>query len=72
MKDFLQDLEAGTHQGPILLITHRITMTLLLQQFHAAIGFKECKEMTNPDVYLVDPAAGGVSVKHIWNTAWPV
>ncbi|ALP36163.1 hypothetical protein ASL14_08275 [Paenibacillus sp. IHB B 3084] len=67
IKPVLHNINSNLINQPIILVTHRLTMTLLLQQYNKNIGYKEFNEITHPDVYLVDIIYDGVQVKHIWN-----
>jgi 2,3-bisphosphoglycerate-dependent phosphoglycerate mutase len=56
-------LESGQHT--FLLVTHRLTITLLLH--HYAPDFV-LEDMTNPDLYLLTFRNGNSQVKRLWNT----
>ncbi|MEM5627295.1 phosphoglycerate mutase family protein [Bacillus wiedmannii] len=54
--------------SPIIVITHRITMTLLMQQFDSTIGYNHCRNMSNPDVYIVNSTMTDEKVERIWQS----
>lgn len=66
VSQFLVEFENKAEGKGLIVVTHRITATILLQEFDKDIGFKECREMTNPDVYLVKIQQGVHQVKRIW------
>lgn len=68
VSQFLVEIENKAEGKVLIVVTHRITATMLLQEFDKDIGFKECREMTNPDVYLVKIQQGVHQVKRIWSS----
>ncbi|MCF6796742.1 histidine phosphatase family protein [Bacillus sp. ET1] len=53
--------------GTFILITHRVTMALLLRHFdEKRFGFNECMELTNPDVFVVTQVNGNTHIEDIW------
>jgi 2,3-bisphosphoglycerate-dependent phosphoglycerate mutase len=68
LRNFINELGEVKSDNPILIVTHRLTMALFMQQFDKKIGYEEFRSMTNPDVYLIKNTAGNVSAKRIWST----
>ncbi|MCE5172265.1 histidine phosphatase family protein [Paenibacillus profundus] len=67
VSELVDQLLRGGEQQTHLLVTHQITMTLLLQRYDARFGFETCMELTNPDVFLIEFADGEVQqIRHIW------
>lgn len=66
IKKLLADLKSSIATTVMIMVTHRVTITLLLKEFKEDIGYKECIEMTNPDVYLVETVNRDIQVKRIW------
>ncbi|MGM2730931.1 histidine phosphatase family protein [Bacillus cereus group sp. Bce005] len=63
LKDDL--LQSG---GTFLLVTHSVTMTLLLRHFDSnRFGFEQWEKLTNPDVYLVTLTDNDINIEDIWN-----
>lgn len=54
--------EAGT----TILVSHGNLITLILKHFDERFGFNEWKEMSNPDVFLLEIEEERASVKSIW------
>ena len=44
--------------GDIVLVTHGNLMSLLLHHISPSFGFKEWAQLSNPDVYIVEPING--------------
>ncbi|PHE53611.1 histidine phosphatase family protein [Bacillus pseudomycoides] len=62
----VNELLQSSSEGMFILITHRVTMTLLLRYFDESFGFIQCMKMTNPDVYVVTSENGNIRVEDIW------
>ncbi|MGE7090715.1 histidine phosphatase family protein [Lysinibacillus sp. NPDC048646] len=66
VRSLLNELNEGDDDNSVILVTHRVTMTLLLSEFDRGIGFEQCKTMNNVDVYLVTAVNNGSQVERIW------
>ncbi|EON70133.1 histidine phosphatase family protein [Lysinibacillus sphaericus] len=66
VSSLLNELNEGDDDNSVILVTHRVTMTLLLSEFDRGIGFEQCKTMNNVDVYLVTAVNNGSQVERIW------
>ncbi|MFG6121191.1 MULTISPECIES: histidine phosphatase family protein [Thalassobacillus] len=62
----LEEIERDENHQGIALITHGNLMALLLQSFDVEIGFEQWKEISNPDVFLVQKQGGDYTVERIW------
>ncbi|MBO0962911.1 histidine phosphatase family protein [Neobacillus sp. MM2021_6] len=49
-----------------IIVTHGNLMSLLLKRFNKDIGFKDWKNLSNPDVYLLDNENNKVTIKRLW------
>jgi len=66
VRELLNELNENNVDNPAILVTHRVTMTLLLHEFDREIGFEHCKNMQNVDVYLVTAMNSSSRVERIW------
>ncbi|WP_181348416.1 histidine phosphatase family protein [Thalassobacillus sp. CUG 92003] len=62
----LQELENDADHDTTLLVTHGNLLALMLQLFNVEIGFKEWKQISNPDAYLVQKQGGDYIAERIW------
>ena len=63
VRNVVDGLEAGSRT---VLVTHGNLMALLLSSFDQRFGFKEWKELTNPDVFLIRIMNDEAVVERIW------
>lgn len=49
-----------------LIVTHGNLMSLLLHCYQPSFGFENWKNLSNPDVYLIEFANNNVAIEHIW------
>ncbi|TLS38136.1 histidine phosphatase family protein [Pseudalkalibacillus caeni] len=56
-----------TKDEHIVFVLHGNIMALLLKHFDPSFGFKEWKQLSNPDVFEVQLENGNASVSRIWN-----
>ncbi|MCT2536085.1 histidine phosphatase family protein [Aquibacillus koreensis] len=50
----------------VVIVTHGNLLALLLHRFQGDIGFNHWKELTNPDIFLVQGKEQEYSVERIW------
>lgn len=50
----------------IVIVTHGNLMSLLLNYFNTNFGFNDWKNLSNPDVFLIESLNGEVIYKRIW------
>lgn len=62
----IEDL-TNTDSEYIALVTHGNLTALLLNYMSQNFGFEEWKQLSNPDVYLVESKLNHFSYKRIWN-----
>lgn len=55
-----------TKSSTTVIVTHGNMLAILLKEFQADIGFKQWKEFTNPDIYLVEKREKQFIVQRIW------
>lgn len=49
-----------------MIVTHGNIMSLLLNSYDKNFGFAQWKNLSNPDVFLLQMSPSNVSMKHIW------
>ncbi|ETT31549.1 hypothetical protein C161_26305 [Paenibacillus sp. FSL R5-192] len=50
-----------------IIVSHRITLSLLLQEFGQKSAYETFLTMTNPDVYHIETMPdGSIQIEHIW------
>jgi len=64
LHDLMEEFEEGDES--FLLMTHGNLMALILKSFDDRYGFEEWKNLTNPDLYLVEKGNKGWEVKRIY------
>ncbi|GGB65320.1 histidine phosphatase family protein [Fictibacillus barbaricus] len=57
---FIKDLQSNSYES-VLIVTHGNLLSLLINLFEPAFGFKEWELLSNPDVYLIDVSQNAVS-----------
>ena len=53
-------------ENTIAVVTHGNLLILLLKYFYPYFGFKEWKQLSNPDVFLMNFQDNEVMIKRIW------
>ncbi|MFD1018402.1 histidine phosphatase family protein [Thalassobacillus hwangdonensis] len=66
VRELVDELEQDEEHDNIAIVTHGNLLALLLQTFHADVGFDQWKRITNPDIYLVQKQGGEYTVERIW------
>lgn len=66
VRSLLNELRGINSEDHVILVTHRITTTLLLHEFDQAIGYEHCKAMQNADIYRVAETDNVRRVERIW------
>ncbi|MBM7552549.1 histidine phosphatase family protein [Thalassobacillus pellis] len=66
VSELVAELEQDENNDTICLVTHGNLLALLLQTFGVEADFDQWKNITNPDVYLVEKHAGKYVVQRIW------
>ncbi|MFC9539060.1 histidine phosphatase family protein [Lysinibacillus sp. NPDC056959] len=66
VRSLLNELNESDDGNSVILVTHRVTMTLLLSELDQGIEFEQCKTMNKVDVYLVTAVNNGSQVERIW------
>ncbi|OEH94397.1 phosphoglycerate mutase [Bacillus solimangrovi] len=51
----------------IIIVTHGNIMSLLLKYYNDNFGFDEWKNLSNPDIYLLQNQDNNVSFERLWN-----
>ncbi|WP_353856312.1 histidine phosphatase family protein [Bacillus sp. Bos-x628] len=60
--------QIDSEEDHTLFVTHGNIMSLLLKHFDSTIGFKEWKNLSNPDVYILKyHSADHVKIERMWN-----
>lgn len=61
----IDSLESG-HESTVI-VTHGNIMSLLLHHFDKNFGFEQWKELTNPDVYLLNSFDEKINYTRLWD-----
>ncbi|UCZ52117.1 histidine phosphatase family protein [Bacillus shivajii] len=59
--EVMKDLEDSEYEN-IVAVTHGNLLSLLLRTYDPSFGFNEWKQLSNPDVYVID----GQKVQRLW------
>lgn len=63
----LDQVYANDEISNILIVSHGNLLALLFQQYDNNFGFKQWKELRNPDVYRLDIEDENIFFKCLWN-----
>ena len=66
--DLVEEL-LQSDQQTFAIITHRLTMMVLLNHYDPNFGFEQGLAITNPDIYALSIANRNVEVKRIWDAS---
>ncbi|ENH97285.1 phosphoglycerate mutase family protein [Gracilibacillus halophilus YIM-C55.5] len=64
--ELLDECMTNATNENFLLVTHGNLLTLMLKKFHADVGFQDWKNLSNPDVYVVQRIGGEYMVERLW------